>query len=204
MSTGQAPFSVCVYCGSRAGGDPLHAALAQQLGEAIGQRGWRLIYGGGEVGLMGVVADATLAAGGTVIGIIPERLRQLEVGHRGLNREGSRLEVVGSMHQRKRRMAELAHAFLALPGGLGTLEELFEAWTWRHLGYHDRPIGLLNSGGFYDPLLAFLAHTHQAGFIDDRQQALIQVGTEPADLLDALARSSASSKTPGSEGFQFI
>jgi uncharacterized protein (TIGR00730 family) len=177
-------FSVCVYCGSRHGLDPRFTHAAVALGHEIGTRGWQLVYGGGNVGLMGEVADAALAAGGRVVGVIPERLMDKEVGHRQL----SELHVVHSMHERKKRMAEMAHAFVALPGGIGTLEELFEVWTWRHLGYHDQPIGLLNVAGFYDPLLAFMRQTEISGFVDAQQQSMLSVGQEASELLDELAR----------------
>jgi uncharacterized protein (TIGR00730 family) len=186
------PFSVCVYCGSRFGASPAFLSAARALGQAIATRGWRLVYGGGNVGLMGATADAALEAGGQVVGVIPERLMNREVGHRGL----SELHVVQTMHERKRLMAELADAFIALPGGIGTLEELFEVWTWRHLGYHDQPIGLLNMGGFYDPLLAFMSHTREAGFIDDHQQAMLTVSADPLDLLDRLATEAAHAGAP--------
>lgn len=176
-------LSVCVYCGARFGVSPAFRAAAEATGRAIGERGWRLVYGGGNVGLMGVVADAALAAGAEVVGVIPERLVGLEVGHRGL----TALHVVDSMHDRKRLMAELADVFLALPGGIGTFEELFEVWTWRHLGYHDQPIGLLNVAGFYDPFLTFMQQTQAAGFIDASQQSMLTIGGEPATLLDQLA-----------------
>jgi len=176
-------FSVCVYCGSRHGNDSRFTEAAVALGREIGRRGWQLVYGGGHVGLMGEVANATLEAGGRVIGIIPELLMAKEVGHRQL----TELHVVQTMHQRKKCMAEWAHAFVALPGGIGTLEELFEVWTWRHLGYHDQPIGLLNVAGFYDPLLAFMRHTEASGFIDAEQRSMLHVATEPAQLLDELA-----------------
>jgi len=181
-----APFTLCVYCGSRHGTDPAFTAAARAVGQLIGERGWRLVYGGGNVGLMGEVADATLAAGGQVIGVIPELLLQKEVGHRQL----TELEVVQTMHQRKQRMAELADAFVALPGGIGTFEELFEVWTWRHIGYHDQPIGLLNTSGFYDPLLTFMKHTLASGFIDGEQQRMLTVDAEPARLLNELAAQS--------------
>ncbi len=181
-----APFTLCVYCGSRHGTDPAFTAAARAVGQLIGERGWRLVYGGGNVGLMGEVADATLAAGGQVIGVIPELLLQKEVGHRQL----TELEVVQTMHQRKQRMAELADAFVALPGGIGTFEELFEVWTWRHIGYHDQPIGLLNTSGFYDPLLTFMKHTLASGFIDGEQQRMLTVDAEPARLLSELAAQS--------------
>ncbi len=176
-------LTVCVYCGSRNGSSPAFRAAAQALGRLIGERGWRLVYGGGNVGLMGATADAALAAGAKVVGVIPERLLHLEVGHREL----TELHVVPTMHGRKRLMAEMADVFIAMPGGIGTFEELFEVWTWRHLGYHDQPIGLLNVEGFYDPLLAFMRHTLHAGFIDASQQAMLTVHDDPATLLDRLA-----------------
>ena len=136
-------LSICIYCGSRAGVDPAYAAAAREVGTLLGRMGAQLVYGGGRVGLMGEVADATLAAGGRVVGVIPESLKRLEVGHGGLHE----LHVVPTMHLRKQMMAERADAFLALPGGIGTLEELYEVWTWRQLGYHDKPVGLLNVDG---------------------------------------------------------
>lgn len=191
-ATPEAAFSVCVYCGSRHGASPRFAEAARAVGQSIGERGWQLVYGGGNVGLMGEVADATLRAGGRVIGVIPERLVQKEVGHRGL----TELHVVGSMHERKRLMAEKAQAFVALPGGIGTLEELFEVWTWRHIGYHDQPIGLLNVDGFYDPLLAFMERTLAQGFIDAGQQAMLTVETDPGRLLDRLHAESLHATGP--------
>jgi uncharacterized protein (TIGR00730 family) len=185
-------LSVCVYCGSRFGAAPAFRAAAEALGRAIAEREWRLVYGGGNVGLMGVVADAALAGGAEVIGVIPQRLVGLEVGHSGL----TTLHVVETMHDRKRQMAELADLFVALPGGIGTLEELFEVWTWRHLGYHDQPIGLLNVDGFYDKLLAFMQHTQATGFVDGSQQAMLTVGGEPAALLDQLAAQAGRSSRP--------
>jgi uncharacterized protein (TIGR00730 family) len=185
-------FSVCVYCGSRHGASPTYTAAAREIGRLIGERGWRLVYGGGNVGLMGEVADATLAAGGEVVGVIPERLLQREVGHRRL----TELHVVGTMHERKQRMAEKAHAFVAMPGGIGTLEELFEVWTWRHLGYHDQPIGLLNTAGFFDPLLAFLARARDEGFLYDDQMAMLAVDADPAALLTQLAKASLKASGP--------
>lgn len=186
------PFSVCVYCGSRHGTSPRFTEAAREIGRLIGERGWQLVYGGGNVGLMGEVADATLAAGGTVVGVIPQRLLDKEVGHRGL----TELHVVGTMHERKQKMAERAGAFVALPGGIGTLEELFEVWTWRHIGYHDQPIGLLNVDGFYDPLLAFLARTREAGFTDAGQQAMLAVDSSAAALLDRLHAEAAGAQLP--------
>lgn len=185
-------LSVCVYCGSRFGGSATFRAAAEAMGRTIGERGWRLVYGGGNVGLMGAVADAALAAGAEVVGVIPERLVGLEVGHRGL----TTLHVVETMHERKRLMAELADVFVALPGGIGTFEELFEVWTWRHLGYHDQPIGLLNVEGFYDPLLAFMRQTEAAGFVDGTQQRMLTVGAEPIELLDRLAAEAGRATRP--------
>ncbi len=175
-------FSLCVYCGSRSGADPRHAAAARALGTALGRGGHRLVYGGGHAGLMGAVADATLAAGGQVLGIIPRRLVARELGHRGIQE----LRVVDTMHERKLQMAQAADAFVALAGGLGTLEELFEAWTWQQLGYHSHPIGLLDTAGFYAPLLALLAHTRDAGFVDAQQVERLRVDTEPERLLETL------------------
>jgi uncharacterized protein (TIGR00730 family) len=177
------PLSICVYCGSRHGRQSAYTAAARSLGQAIGERGWQLVYGGGKVGLMGEVANATLAAGGRVVGVIPESLRNAEVGHEGLDE----LHVVPTMHVRKQMMAERADVFLALPGGIGTLEELFEVWTWRQLGYHDQPIGLLNLNGYYDPLLAFMQHTVDEGFLSPEQHAVLLVDAEPVALLDRLA-----------------
>lgn len=180
--TSPAPFSVCVYCGSRPGARPAYMALARALGTAIGQRGWQLVYGGGRAGLMGAVADATLIAGGRVVGVIPDSLMRLEVGHAGLQE----LHVVQTMHQRKQLMAERSDAFIAMPGGIGTFEELFEVWTWRHLNYHDSPIGLLGAEGYWQPLLAFLEHSVAEGFMDDAQMAMLHRSDDIATLLDTL------------------
>ena len=176
--------SLCVYCGARTGTTPAHAAAARELGRLIGERGWRLVYGGGNVGLMGLVADAALAAGAPVPGIIPDSLMRREVGHPGL----TELQVVTTMHERKQRMAEQADAFVALPGGIGTLEELFEVWTWRHLGYHDKPVALLDTQGHWQPLLAFMRATQAAGFVDADQMAMLQTHGEPAALMTALTQ----------------
>ena len=182
-------FTLCVYCGSRRGDDPAHAQAAQATGRQIAQRGWQLVYGGGNVGLMGIVADAALAGGAPVVGVIPRSLMEREVGHSGL----SELHVVETMHQRKQRMAEQADAFLALPGGIGTFEELFEVWTWRQLGYHDQPIGLLNVGGYYDALITFMQQTVDAGFVSEGTRAMLEVGDEPSALLDRLVAQAALS-----------
>ncbi|NDG38557.1 MAG: TIGR00730 family Rossman fold protein [Betaproteobacteria bacterium] len=180
------PFSVCVYCGSRLGNKPGYQALAQALGTAIGQRGWQLVYGGGRAGLMGTVADATLKAGGRVVGVIPESLMKLEVGHAGL----TELHVVDSMHSRKKLMAESSDAFIAMPGGIGTFEELFEVWTWRHLGYHDRPLGLLDTEGYWLPMMAFLQHSVAEGFMGADQMTMLRVDDDIERLLDAMAAGS--------------
>ena len=176
-------LSVCVYCGSRHGTQPAYTAAARELGAAIGSRGWQLVYGGGKVGLMGEIADATLLAGGRVVGVIPESLQKLEVGHQGL----SELHVVPTMHVRKQLMAQRADVFIALPGGIGTLEELYEVWTWRQLGYHNQPIGLLNVQGYYDDLLRFMEHTVGEGFLAPAQLHNLHVGTDPQALLADLA-----------------
>ncbi|HXD05604.1 MAG TPA: TIGR00730 family Rossman fold protein [Burkholderiaceae bacterium] len=177
------PFSVCVYCGSRTGATPSHVEAAREVGRLIGERGWRLVYGGGKVGLMGVVADAAMAAGANVIGVIPQALMQREVGHQGI----TQLQVVQTMHQRKQAMAERSDAFIALPGGIGTLEELYEVWTWRQIGYHDRPVGLLNTEGYYDGLLGFMDRMVAEGYLSSPQFDVLQVRSEPADLLDRMA-----------------
>ncbi len=185
-------LSVAVYCGSRPGERPAYAEAARRLGTLLGERGGQLVYGGGRVGLMGEVANATLAAGGRVVGVIPESLMRREVGHHGL----TELHVVSTMHERKKLMAERAQAFIALPGGIGTFEELFEVWTWRHLGFHDQPIGLLDAEGFYQPLLAFMRRTVDDGFVTAEQMAAIRVEADPARLLDALAADALRATQP--------
>ncbi len=192
MNPSSTTLSICVYCGSRHGANPAYTAAARALGTAIGARAWQLVYGGGIVGLMGEVANATLAAGGRVIGVIPESLKKLEVGHLGLHE----LHVVPTMHVRKQMMAERADAFIALPGGVGTLEELYEVWTWRQLGYHDQPIGLLNVNGYYDHLLRFMDHSVAEGFLSASQQSSVLVDTDPESLLLKLAAQAAASTTP--------
>ncbi|AYN95844.1 TIGR00730 family Rossman fold protein [Pseudomonas sp. LTJR-52] len=174
--------AVCVFCGAKTGADPIYRKAAEALGRALAKRGLTLVYGGGAVGLMGIVADATLAAGGEVIGIIPKSLQDAEVGHKGL----TRLEVVDGMHARKARMSELADAFVALPGGLGTLEELFEVWTWGQLGYHAKPLGLLEVNNFYAPLAQFLDHAVSQGFVAGPHREMLQVSQSPDELLNAL------------------
>lgn len=174
--------SVCVFCGASTGVNPAYREAAIALGQAIAQRGLTLVYGGGAVGLMGIVADAAMAAGGEVIGIIPQSLKDAEVGHSGL----TRLEIVDGMHARKARMAELSDAFVALPGGLGTLEELFEVWTWGQLGYHAKPLGLLDVNGFYSKLGSFLDHVVEEGFVRPQHRAMLQLADTPAELLTAM------------------
>ena len=175
-------MSLCVYCGSRPGELPAYSDAARAVGREIGRRGWQLVYGGGRAGLMGVVADAALDAGASVVGVIPHSLMDRELGHVGL----TELHVVDTMHQRKTLMAERSDAFLALPGGIGTFEELFEVWTWRQLGYHDKPIGLLNVDGYYDTLLSFLQHSLGQGFMASAQSELLQVDTDAVALIERL------------------
>jgi len=175
---------VCVYCGSNSGSLPAFAGAARKLGAALARRGLGLVYGGGCVGLMGMVADAAVAQGGEVIGVIPEVLAKKEIAHFSLKD----LRVVGSIHERKALMAELADAFIALPGGFGTMEEFCEALTWAQLGLHHKPLGLLNVAGFYDPLLAFFDHAVERNFIRPAHRQLVLAETAPDLLLDLLAR----------------
>lgn len=179
-----AAFSICVYCASRPGIDPNFTEAAKGVGEWIGRHGGQLVYGGGGNGLMGVLADAALASGAEVIGIIPKSMVEREWAHQGCHE----LLVVDTMHERKRLMAERADAFLALPGGIGTFEEFFEAWTWRQLGYHGKPVGLLNLAGYYDLLLQFLNESVNSGFMDRKQMDLIQIGEDLANLLPQLVQ----------------
>ena len=175
-------FSICVYCGSRPGTEPAFAEAAREVGLWIAQNKGQLVYGGGHNGLMGMMADACLQAGGRVVGVIPKALVEKEWAHSGC----SELHVVENMHERKRLMAEHADAFLAMPGGIGTFEEFFEVWTWRQLGYHDKPVGLLNIQGYYDNLLAFLSTSVQQGFMNVEQMQLIRSGTNTELLLQSL------------------
>lgn len=181
------PASLCLFCGSKPGRDPAHLAAAAELGGLLARLGIRLVYGGGRVGLMGAAADACLAAGGEVVGVIPRFLLRHEVGHAGL----TQLEVVETMHERKMRMAGLAEAFCVLPGGLGTLEELFEVLTWRQLALHDKPILLLDLGGYWQPLLALLRAQAAAGFLREEDLGLLQAVASVGDLPEALARAPA-------------
>ncbi|MBF8754417.1 TIGR00730 family Rossman fold protein [Pseudomonas guariconensis] len=174
--------SICVFCGASTGTHPAYREAAVALGQAIARRGLTLVYGGSSVGLMGAVADAAMAAGGEVIGVMPQSLIDAEIGHKSL----PRLEVVDGMHARKARMAELSDAFIALPGGLGTLEELFEVWTWGQLGYHAKPLGLLDANGFYEKLGGFLDHIVEEGFVRPQHRAMLLLGKQPDELLDAM------------------
>ena len=182
---------LCVFCGSSAGARPEYAAAARALGGLLVERGVGLVYGGGGTGLMAQVADAVLDAGGEVVGVMPRALVAREAAHRGL----SDLRLVDTMHERKALMAELADGFLALPGGLGTLEELFEVWTWAQLGVHAKPCGLLNSAGYYAPLLAFLDRAVDERFVRTQYRAMLLVEDEPAALLDRMAAYEAPAVT---------
>ncbi len=174
--------SVCVFCGSSTGARPAYEAAAAATGREIAQRGLRLVYGGGNVGIMGALARAALDAGGEVLGVIPRKLYEL-VDHVEL----TRLVVTEDMRERKAAMAEASDAFIALPGGLGTFEELFEVWAWRQIGYHRKPVGLLEVEGFYAPLLSFLSRASSEGFIKARHLEDLVVAGEPGLLLDRLA-----------------
>jgi uncharacterized protein (TIGR00730 family) len=175
--------AITVFCGSSAGVRPEYGAAADELGHTLAELGLTLVYGGASVGLMGRVADAALAHGGRVVGIIPEALASKELAHRGL----TELHVVQSMHARKQMMAERADAFVALPGGVGTLEELFEVWTWAQLGHHDKPCALLDVAGYYERLAEFLDHTAAEGFVRPAHREMLIVETDAHRLLDRLA-----------------
>lgn len=185
-------FSICVYCGSRPGNSPVYEHAAQEVGRWIGERGGQLVYGGGRSGLMGAVAKATAAAGGRVVGVIPQSL----VDKEHANRDCDELHIVQTMHERKALMAERSQAFLALPGGIGTFEELFEVWTWSQLGYHNKPVGLLDVADYYKPLLSFLAGSVSAGFMGPWQMDLVQTGTVVPDLLQSLTAAATDEKSP--------
>ena len=180
-------LSVAVYCGSRFGDLAAYAQAARELGRLIAHSGGSVVYGGGRVGLMGAVADAALAAGGSVVGVIPQALMDREVGHPGL----TELHVVQTMHERKQMMAERADAFVALPGGIGTLEEIYEVWSWQQLGYHDKPVALLNVAGYYDALLEFMRVSHERGFVSAPQYNALMVDDDPARLLYRLTQAAA-------------
>lgn len=174
---------ICVYCGSSDAVAPRYLELARQMGQELVRRGIGLVFGGGRVGLMGAIADAVLAEGGTVHGVIPRKLYDREVGHEGV----TELFVVDSMHDRKLMMAQLSDAFIALPGGWGTLEELFEVTTWTQLRYHDKPVGVLDAFGYYQALRAFIAHAAGEGFIRPQHVELMTFAESPGALVDALA-----------------
>lgn len=174
--------SLCVYCGSNPGNDPRFVEAAKTLGGLLAARGIRLVYGGARIGIMGAVADAALAAGGEVVGVIPHALTDKEVAHEGL----TELHVVDSMHQRKAMMADLSDGFIALPGGIGTFEELFEIWTWGQLGIHAKPCGLLNVAGYYDLLVAFLDGSAEAGFIRPRHRSMLLTADSAEAMLSAM------------------
>ena len=174
--------SVCVFTGSSLGADPAYADAARRLGAEIATRGWTLVYGGATVGLMGCVADAALERGGRVIGVLPRALAELEIAHPGL----TELHLVEGMHARKAALTAAADAFIAMPGGLGTLEEIFEAWTWTQLGIHQKPLGFLNVAGYYDGLFSFLDRSVKAGLVKGAHRDLALVESDPGLLLEAL------------------
>jgi uncharacterized protein (TIGR00730 family) len=174
---------VCIFCGSSPGGQPAYVEAARQVGALLAHRGLGLVYGGGRVGLMGAVADAALAEGGEVIGVIPSSLAQKEIAHESL----TEMRVVNSMHERKAQMAELSDCFLALPGGFGTLDEFFEVVTWAQIGIHNKPCGLLNVAGYFDPLLALVDHALAERFVRPEHRSLILTDSDPALLLDRMA-----------------
>lgn len=178
---------ICVFCGSSLGGDPAHQRAAAALGAELAARDIGLVYGGASVGLMGVVADAALEAGGEVIGALPEALADLEIAHEGL----AELRIVASMHERKAQMADLSEGFIALPGGIGTLEETFEVWTWSQLSIHAKPVGLINVNGFYDGLEAFLDYMTAENFVKSVRRNIMLADSDPAALIDRLLDANA-------------
>jgi uncharacterized protein (TIGR00730 family) len=184
---------ICVFCGSQLGTNGLYQQAAAELGQLLVQHRYGLVYGGGHVGLMGVIADAVLQAGGEVIGVIPEAMVARELAHTGV----TRMHVVPSMHMRKARMAELANAFVAMPGGYGTFEELFEIITWAQLGLHRKPIGLLNVAGYFEGLMALVEHAITEGFIKPEHQQLTVMADHPAALLDTLMQHTPPPVPPG-------
>ncbi len=177
-------MNIAVFCGSRSGSVPGFADKARELGAYLGQQGIGVVFGGGHVGLMGVVADSVLAEGGQVYGVIPEHLRDRELAHPGL----TDLFVVADMHERKAKMAELADGFVALPGGIGTLEEIFEAWTWGQLGFHHKPCALYNVDGFFDPLLEMVRRMETVGFLQQEYIDMLVLADSPQQLVDEFRR----------------
>jgi uncharacterized protein (TIGR00730 family) len=176
--------SVCVYCGSASGARPVYAEAAKAFGRALVEANMSLVYGGGRVGLMGLIADEVLACGGRAVGVIPELLLSKEVGHTDL----TELHVVPDMHERKKKMADLSDAFVAMPGGVGTFEELFEVYTWAQLGYHQKPVALLDVDGYFDPLLSMLRHTVEEGFMREAYLDMLLVAQQPAEMIAKLTR----------------
>jgi uncharacterized protein (TIGR00730 family) len=174
--------TICVFCASSPGADPRYVEAARAFGQLLARTGRRVVYGGGNTGLMGALAEGVLSVPGEIIGVMPRHLVEREVAHRGL----TRLDTVTSMHERKASLAEMADAFVALPGGLGTLEEFTEIWTWGQLGLHQKPYGLLNVAGYYTPLLDFLDHALAHGFVRSEHRAMVHVAEDPAALLDAM------------------
>jgi uncharacterized protein (TIGR00730 family) len=174
--------AVCVYCGSSMGASPVYADAARAFGRALVEADLSLVYGGGHVGLMGAIADEVLAQGGRAVGVIPELLFEKEVAHTGL----TELHVVPDMHHRKKKMADFSDAFVSMPGGVGTFEELFEVYTWAQLGYHRKPVALLNTAGYYEPLLAMLRHTVEEGFMRPPLLDMLLVADEPISLIQKL------------------
>lgn len=181
---------LAVYCGSSMGTDPAFAETARALGQEMAARGIGLVYGGGRLGLMGVVADAVLEAGGEVHGVIPQALVNLEVAHRGL----TELHLVNTMHERKALMTELTDAFVAIPGGIGTLDELFEAWSWNALGYHAKPFALLNVHGFWDGMIAFLDHVTTSGFMSPARRGQLLVADGIDEVIDKLGAAAGATE----------
>jgi uncharacterized protein (TIGR00730 family) len=179
---------IAVYCGSSMGSDPAFADTARALGEEMARRGIGLVYGGGRLGLMGVVADAVLQAGGEAYGVIPQALIDLEVAHTGL----TELHVVQTMHERKAKMTDLTDAFVAIPGGVGTLDELFEAWSWNALGYHAKPFALLNVHAFWDGMIQFLDHVTASGFMSPARRAQLLIADSIGDVIDVLDSAAAT------------
>lgn len=186
-------WSLAVYCGSRFGSDPAFEASAREAGRLLAASSGQLVYGGGHVGLMGAIADAALAHGAPVVGVIPEAIVRKEVGHHGL----TELHIVENMHQRKMMMAERSDAFLTLPGGIGTMEEMFEMWSWQQLGYHRKPVGLLNVAGYYDALVAFIDEGLKAEFLSPEQHAAILVDDQLPRLMERLKREALLARNQG-------
>ncbi len=174
--------TICVFCASSPGGDPRYVESARAFGEMLARSGRRVVYGGGNTGLMGALAEGVLSAHGEIVGVMPRHLVEREVAHGGL----TRLHTVSSMHERKAMLAEMADAFVALPGGLGTLEEFTEIWTWGQLGLHRKPYGILNVAGYYTPFLEFLDHALAQGFVRPQHRAMVHVAEDPAALLEAM------------------